>query len=50
MAEHINDSNIPLIREGVASYLHDTDPEETQEWIDSFDGILDQSSPERARF
>ncbi|OIR43981.1 pyruvate dehydrogenase (acetyl-transferring), homodimeric type [Corynebacterium sp. NML140438] len=50
MAEHNNDSNIPLIREGVASYLHDTDPEETQEWIDSFDGILDQSTPERARF
>ncbi|WP_051059696.1 pyruvate dehydrogenase (acetyl-transferring), homodimeric type [Corynebacterium capitovis] len=48
----VNDgeSNIPLIREGVASYLHDQDPEETAEWIDSLDGLLDSSSPERARY
>ena len=25
------DSNFPLIRDGVASYLHDNDPEETRE-------------------
>ncbi|MHA2789436.1 pyruvate dehydrogenase (acetyl-transferring), homodimeric type [Corynebacterium sp. S7] len=44
------DSNFPLIRDGVASYLHDSDPEETREWMDSLDGLLDESSPERARY
>ena len=43
-------SNIPMLRDGVASYLHDADPEETQEWMDSLDGLLDSSSPERARY
>ena len=40
------DSNFPLIRDGVASYLHDNDPEETREWMDSLDGLLDHSDPE----
>ncbi|WP_165243516.1 pyruvate dehydrogenase (acetyl-transferring), homodimeric type [Corynebacterium lizhenjunii] len=44
------DSNFPLIRDGVASYLYDTDPEETQEWMDSLDGLLENTSPERARY
>ena len=44
------DSNFPLIRDGVASYLHDNDPEETREWMDSLDGLLDHSDPERARY
>ena len=44
------DSNILSLREGVASYLHDADPEETQEWMDSLDGLLDSSDPERARY
>ena len=43
-------SNIPMLRDGVASYLHDADPEETQEWMDSLDGLLDSSNPERARY
>ena len=43
-------SNHPLIRDGVASYLHDADPEETREWMDSLDGLLEESSPERARY
>ena len=43
------DSNFPLIRDGVASYLHDKDPEETREWMQSLDGLLDSSDPERAR-
>ena len=43
-------SNIELIRDGVASYLHDSDPEETQEWMDSLDGLLEESDPERARY
>ncbi|GAB3946602.1 pyruvate dehydrogenase (acetyl-transferring), homodimeric type [Corynebacterium tapiri] len=45
-----DDSNFPLIRDGVASYLHDSDPEETREWMDSLDGLLESTSPERARF
>ncbi len=44
------DTNILSLREGVASYLHDADPEETQEWMDSLDGLLDESDPERARY
>lgn len=44
------DSNFPLIRDGVASYMHDSDPEETREWMDSLDGLLESSSPERARY
>ncbi|AGS35308.1 pyruvate dehydrogenase subunit E1 [Corynebacterium maris DSM 45190] len=45
-----DDSNFPLIRDGVASYLHDNDPEETREWMDSLDGLLSESSPDRARY
>src|SRR5699024_4501964 len=44
------DSNFPLISDGVASYMHDSDPEETSEWMDSLDGLLDETSPERARY
>src|SRR5699024_12277901 len=33
-------TNVPVLREGVASYLADSDPEETQEWMDSLDGRL----------
>ena len=44
------DTHFPLIRDGVASYLHDSDPEETKEWMDSLDGLLEDTSPERARF
>ncbi|MEH0147687.1 pyruvate dehydrogenase (acetyl-transferring), homodimeric type [Corynebacterium sp. Q4381] len=44
------ETNIPLLRDGVASYLHDADPEETQEWMDSLDGLLEASDPERARY
>ena len=38
------DTNILSLREGVASYLHDADPEETQEWMDSLDGLLEAVS------
>ncbi|RNE49560.1 pyruvate dehydrogenase (acetyl-transferring), homodimeric type [Corynebacterium alimapuense] len=56
MAEDLNakdakdDSNFPLIRDGVASYLNDSDPEETREWMDSLDGLLSETSPDRARY
>ncbi|MDO4911731.1 MAG: pyruvate dehydrogenase (acetyl-transferring), homodimeric type [Corynebacterium sp.] len=48
--EHAIDSNFALIRDGVASYLNDADPEETQEWMQSFDGMLENSTPDRARY
>ena len=43
-------ANVPILREGVASYLADSDPEETQEWMDSLDGLLAEAGPERARY
>ncbi|WP_245555721.1 pyruvate dehydrogenase (acetyl-transferring), homodimeric type [Gordonia soli] len=39
-----------VIREGVASYLPDIDPDETSEWLQSFDGLLDAAGPARARY
>ena len=32
------------------AYLQDTDPEETREWLDSYDALLRAAGPERARF
>lgn len=45
-----DNSNFRLIRDGVASYLNDSDPEETKEWMESLDGLLEESSMERSRF
>ena len=47
---HSDESNFALIRDGVASYLTDADPEETKEWLESLDGLLEETGPERARF
>ncbi|WP_372433222.1 pyruvate dehydrogenase (acetyl-transferring), homodimeric type [Antrihabitans stalagmiti] len=41
---------VRVIREGVASYLPDIDPDETGEWLESFDALLDRSGPGRARY
>jgi pyruvate dehydrogenase E1 component len=41
---------VRVIREGVASYLPDIDPEETGEWLESFDDLLERSGPARARY
>src|SRR5699024_9308380 len=41
---------VRVIREGVASYLPDIDPDETAEWLESFDGLLERSGPARARY
>ncbi|NNH75897.1 pyruvate dehydrogenase (acetyl-transferring), homodimeric type [Nocardia uniformis] len=41
---------VRVIREGVASYLPDIDPEETSEWLESFDEMLDREGPGRARY
>lgn len=42
--------SVRVIREGVASYLPDIDPQETSEWLESFDAVLKQSGPTRARY
>ncbi|MFT4043962.1 MAG: pyruvate dehydrogenase (acetyl-transferring), homodimeric type [Gordonia sp. (in: high G+C Gram-positive bacteria)] len=41
---------VRVIREGVASYLPDIDPEETDEWLESFDKLLESEGPARARY
>jgi len=41
---------VRVIREGVASYLPDIDPDETGEWLESFDELLERSGPARARY
>ena len=41
---------VRVIREGVASYLPDIDPEETSEWLESFDTLLERSGAARARY
>ncbi len=41
---------VRVIRDGVASYLPDIDPDETSEWLESFDGLLSRSGPARARY
>ncbi|GAC69436.1 pyruvate dehydrogenase E1 component [Gordonia soli NBRC 108243] len=43
-------NRVRVIREGVASYLPDIDPDETSEWLQSFDGLLDAAGPARARY
>ncbi|WKD59673.1 pyruvate dehydrogenase (acetyl-transferring), homodimeric type [Corynebacterium caspium] len=45
-----DDSNFAIIRDGVKSYLNDSDPEETSEWMESLDGMLAEASPARARY
>ncbi len=41
---------VRVIRDGVASYLPDIDPDETAEWLESFDDLLARSGPARARY
>ncbi len=39
-----------MIHEGLPTQLPDIDPEETQDWLDSFDGMLQERGRERARY
>ncbi|WP_107772893.1 pyruvate dehydrogenase (acetyl-transferring), homodimeric type [Nocardioides sediminis] len=39
-----------VIHEGLPTQLPDIDPDETLEWIDSFDAMLDDKGRERARY
>jgi len=40
----------PVISDGLPSQLPDIDPEETTEWVDSLDGIVDERGAKRARY
>ena len=40
----------PIIHEGLPTQLPDIDPDETQEWIDSLDALLDERGKSRARY
>src|SRR6478736_5257317 len=40
----------PVISDGLPSQLLDIDPEETAEWIESLDGVIDERGAKRARY
>ena len=39
-----------MISDGLPSQIPDVDPQETQEWLDSLDGVIDAAGARRARF
>ena len=39
-----------IITDGLPSQLPDIDPDETREWIESFDAAVDSDGRQRARF
>src|SRR5688500_2827692 len=41
---------VRVIRDGLASHLPDIDPEETTEWLESFDSMLAAGGQQRARY
>ena len=54
---HVNDSSRAstpstpaVIHEGLPTQLPDIDPDETSEWIDSFDAMIDDRGRDRARY
>ncbi|WP_431711988.1 pyruvate dehydrogenase (acetyl-transferring), homodimeric type [Glutamicibacter uratoxydans] len=44
------EEHISQIRSGLTYQLSDQDPEETQEWLDSFDSLVESQGTERAQF
>jgi pyruvate dehydrogenase E1 component len=40
----------PVISDGLPSQLPDIDPEETTEWVESLDGVIDERGAKRARY
>ncbi|MDQ3664157.1 MAG: pyruvate dehydrogenase (acetyl-transferring), homodimeric type [Actinomycetota bacterium] len=40
----------PIIHEGLPTQLPDIDPDETREWIDSLDALVDERGRDRARY
>ncbi len=50
-AENARNAPAPaVIHEGLPTQLPDIDPDETQDWISSFDALLDERGRERARY
>ena len=45
-----NPATPPVIHEGLPTQLPDIDPDETNDWIDSFDSLIDDRGRERARY
>ncbi|WP_116040616.1 pyruvate dehydrogenase (acetyl-transferring), homodimeric type [Amycolatopsis palatopharyngis] len=43
-------ARVRVIRDGLAAHLPDIDPEETAEWLDSFDAALARGGQQRARY
>ncbi|MFB9909116.1 pyruvate dehydrogenase (acetyl-transferring), homodimeric type [Allokutzneria oryzae] len=41
---------VRVIRDGLAAHLPDIDPEETAEWLESFDSVLEGAGQQRARY
>jgi pyruvate dehydrogenase E1 component len=41
---------VRVIRDGLAAHLPDIDPDETAEWLESFDGVLKGAGQQRARY
>jgi pyruvate dehydrogenase E1 component len=41
---------VRVIRDGTATHLPDIDPEETNEWLESFDAVLKGAGQQRARY
>src|SRR6266567_6917882 len=39
-----------VISDGLPSQIPDVDPQETQEWLESLDAVIDSSGARRARF
>ncbi len=44
------DDRRPIIHEGLPTQLPDIDPDETQDWLDSLDALIDQRGKQRARY
>ena len=45
-----NPATPPVIHEGLPTQLPDIDPDETNDWIDSFDSLVEDRGRQRARY
>ncbi|MGH4018406.1 MAG: pyruvate dehydrogenase (acetyl-transferring), homodimeric type [Pseudonocardiaceae bacterium] len=48
--QELKPQRVRVIRDGVAAHLPDIDPDETAEWLQSFDGALEVGGRQRARY
>jgi pyruvate dehydrogenase E1 component len=48
--ERVTTDRFSIITDGLPSQLPDIDPDETQEWLESFDAAVDANGRQRARF